>query len=64
MKADYSGFSVADGRAMTIQFYDPKVFHPNTDGFFEAMMGGFPSYFRITVDTQAWQVVRHYASRE
>ena len=63
MKADHNGFSLVDGRE-TIQFYDPKVFHPNKDGFFEAMLGGFPSYFRVTVDTRKWQVIDHYASRE
>src|SRR4051794_34298988 len=63
MKADHDGFSLVDGRE-TIQFYDPKVFHPNRDGFFEAMDGGFPSYFRITVDIRKWQVIDHYASRE
>jgi len=28
------------------------------------MMGGFPSYFRITVNLHSWKVVDHYASRE
>jgi hypothetical protein len=64
MKADFNGFSLADRREMTIEFYDPEVFHTDKDGFFEAMMGGFPSYFRITVDIQAWKVVDHYTSRE
>jgi hypothetical protein len=62
MRADF-GFSLEHGRAMTIQFYDPKVFRPNSDGFFVAMDGGFPSYFRVTVDIQKWQVIDHYASR-
>jgi hypothetical protein len=64
MKADHDGFSLAEGREMTIQFYDPKVFHPSKDGSFWAMDGGFPSYFRITVDIRKWQVTDHYASRE
>jgi hypothetical protein len=64
MKADLGGFSIDDGREMTIQFYDPKIIHPNADGFIWAMDGGFPSYFSITVDVQKWQVVRHYASPE
>ena len=64
MKADHEGFSLADGREMTLQFYDPKVFRPSKDGFFWAMDGGFPSYFRITVDIRKWQVIDHYASRE
>src|SRR5262245_33251218 len=55
------GFSLEDGKAMTIQFYDPKVIHPNSDGFIWAIDGGFPSYFRVTVDTQKWQVKDHYA---
>ena len=54
MKADPDGFSLTDGHEMTFQFYDPKVFHPNKDGLFWAMDGGFPSYFRITVDIRKW----------
>jgi len=64
MKADHDGFSLADGREMTIQFYDPKVVHPDADGSIWAMDGGFPGYFRITVDIQKWQVIDYYASRE
>jgi hypothetical protein len=63
IKADHNGFSVVDGQE-TIQFYDPNVFHPNSDGLFEALTGGFPSYFRITVDIRKWQVINHYGSRE
>jgi hypothetical protein len=63
MKADHNSFSVVDGRE-TIQFINPKVIHPNRDGFIDVMDGGFPDYFRITVDIRKWQVVDHYASRE
>ncbi len=44
MIADF-GFGLDDGRAMTVQFYDPKVVRPTSDGFIWAMDGGFPSYF-------------------
>jgi hypothetical protein len=54
-----------DGRKeLHIQFYDPDVFSPSADGFFEPMYGGFPSYFTVTVDVGKWRVVDHYASRE
>ena len=61
MKADVG---LGDGREMTIQFYDPKVIHPDKNGSIWAMDGGFPSYLRITVDTETWKVVRRYASPE
>lgn len=61
MKADHG---LGDAHEMTIQFYDPKVIHPDKNGSIWAMDGGFASYFRITVDTQTWKVVRHYASPE
>lgn len=64
MKADFKGYRPAPGREITIQFYDPTVLLPNPDGVFPPMMGGFPSYFRITVDIQTWEVVDHYASPE
>ena len=64
MKTDHDGFSLADGREMTIRFYDPKVVHPSADGFIWSMDGGFPGYFRITVDIQKWQVIACNASPE
>jgi hypothetical protein len=43
MKTDCTGWH-KDGRTeLWIQFYDPKVFQPNVDGFFIAIDGGFPS---------------------
>jgi hypothetical protein len=64
MRADRDSFSLADERELTIQFYDLEVIRPNKDGNIWAMDGGFPSYFRITVDTQTWKVVDRYASPE
>jgi hypothetical protein len=64
MKTDSTGCYRAGRRQLFIQFYDPHVFQPLPSGGFEAMMGGFPSYFTVTVDVQDWAVVDHYASRE
>jgi hypothetical protein len=62
MKADFMGFHRAGKRQLLISFYDPEVFQPLPSGHFGTMLGGFPSYFTVTVDVQTWQVVDHYAS--
>jgi hypothetical protein len=64
MRTDYMGTSRYGKLVMIIQFYDPKVYQPNKDGFFESMFGGFPSYFSVTVDVETWRVVDDYASPE
>lgn len=64
MKTDHTGW-LKDGKLVIfIQFYDPKVYQPNKDGFFEIMLGGFPNYFTVTVDVEDWRVVDEYASPE
>jgi hypothetical protein len=50
-----------------LQFYDPTVFPAERhapQGRFIAMLGGFPSYFTVSIDAQTWQVVDHYACKE
>jgi hypothetical protein len=64
MKTDCLGYYKGGAQQLLIQFYDREVFHPLPSGGFEAMLGGFPSYFTITVDVQAWKGVHHYASPE
>ena len=64
MKTDCSGHYKGAAKELWIQFYDAEVFHPLPSGGFEAMVGGFPRYFTITVDVRAWKVVDHYASPE
>jgi len=50
-----------------LQFYDPTVFPEDRyapDGSFSFILGGFPSYFRVTIDMETWQVIDHYACEE
>lgn len=49
-------------RKLHIQYWNPEVFRPNSDGFYPAMDGGFPEYFCVTVDVKTWSVTGHYAS--
>ena len=63
MKADFTGIHRSGNRQLLIQFYDPERFQPLPSCGFEPMLGGFPSYFTVTVDVQIWTVVDHYASK-
>ena len=55
------------GDSLHLQFYDPLVFPEDKhapDGLFWAMDGGFPSYFRATVDLRAWRISDFYGCNE
>jgi hypothetical protein len=66
LKPDVGYVSNRGGREkLELQFYDPKLYPEETDtvqGLFIAMDGGFPTYFRITIDPHSWRVCDHYAS--
>lgn len=64
MRTNFRGRVKYGKLAISIDFYDPEVYQPNEDGQFEIMLGGFPSYFSVTVDVEAWRVVDEYASPE
>ena len=64
MKTDCTGWHKEGRTELWIQFFDPKLYHPNADGFFMPMDGGFPTYFAVTVDVGIWRVIDHYASPE
>ena len=64
MKTYYTGRVEYGKLIIDIDFYDPEVFQPDESGHFETMLGGFPSYFSVTVDVEAWRVVDDYASPE
>ena len=68
LKADRGVVWKRGGRdILHLQFYDPEIFPEDRyaqDGLFEAMMGGFPSYFSVSIDVQTGQVVDHYACEE
>jgi len=49
-------------KIINIQFYDPEYFPDWENGV--AAMGGFPSYFRVSVNVKTETVVDHYASEE
>ena len=64
LKAQYTGW-FRDGKTILwIQFYDPAVFKPLSSGGVEAVAGGFPSYFTISIDTAKWLVVGDYSCSE
>jgi hypothetical protein len=64
MKTDYMGYISYGKLVIYFKFYDPEVFQPDESGHFETMLGGFPSFFTVTVDVEAWCVVDDYASPE
>ena len=61
MDANPTGYYMNDMRVLLMQFYDPRVLHPDPHGVLPALRGGFPYYFTVTVDVSAWKVIRHYA---
>jgi hypothetical protein len=54
-------------KSLVLNFYDPRRYPEDRYlyyGWLEPMLGGFPTYFRITIDLQTWKVTGHYASPE
>jgi len=66
LKPDAGFISIEkEGELLELAFYDPSVFAEQEhvfDGVFLAMDGGFPSYFRATVNLRTWQVSHFYGS--
>jgi len=63
MKSDFTGCIRNGKRTLWIQFYDPS-FHPPLPEGLEAILGGFPTYFTVSIDMDTWTVINHYASPE
>ena len=64
VRADFMGTFEDENPIIWIQFYDPAHYKPLPDGHLEAVFGGFPTYFTVSVDAQKWRVVDHYAADE
>ena len=63
MKPEFTGWYKDGKQILWIQFYDPDIYQPLPEGL-EAIVGGFPTYFTISIDADSWKVVDHYASQE
>ena len=55
-------FDNENHRLLCFQFYNPSVFGIDEGIGVERVLGGFPDYFEVYVDVQAWRVVGHDAS--
>ena len=68
LKPDAGFISVRQQREILyLEFYDPVRFPEDKwliDGHFSPMAGGFPAYFRATIDMRTWQVTDFYGERE
>ena len=64
MRSDFIGWFENGKTILHVQFYDPAYHQPLPDGGFEGMMGGFPTYFSVSVDVEEWEVVDYYADEE
>jgi hypothetical protein len=54
------GFTDDGKRVLHLEYFDPTVFP--SEEVRGPMMGGFPAYFTISVDSERWVVIDHYAS--
>lgn len=63
MKPEFTGWYKDGKQILWIQFYDPDIHQPLPEGL-EVIVGGFPTYFTISIDADSWEVVDHYASQE
>lgn len=65
MKVDPTGIKKNGRNIIWLQFYDPDYHQPLENiGKLEAVSGGFPTYFTVSVETGTWRIVNHYASME
>jgi hypothetical protein len=64
MKTDFFCHFEAGKPIITVGFFDPRYFQPDSRGHFNHPLGGFPTYFSVDVDPIKWRVVSHYASPE
>ena len=65
MKVDPTGIIDKGKNIIWLQFYDPEYHQPIGDtGKLEAVTGGFPTYFTVSVETHTWRIVDHYSSME
>jgi len=62
MKFNADGWLEDDRKILYLQFFDPESYPDWED--IAGMLGGFPSYFTISVDILNWTVVDHYACEE
>jgi len=62
MKIQSRSWCIEGQEVVTFQFYDPEHF-PDWENM-AGVMGGFPYYFTITVDTNKGVVIKHYASTQ
>lgn len=61
METKVTSWKTDEADIIGIGFYDPEHF-PNWGDI--SVLGGFPHYFRISVDSKTGTVVDHYASPE
>lgn len=60
-KIRISGLIKSGRREAYVEYFDPKAF-PDWDKEAKIIMGGFSSYFSVTIDFDAKKVIGHYAS--
>jgi len=63
MVAQFTSWFENDSPIIYVQFFDPTYRRPSPD-LYEDMLGGFPTYFTVSVNAKSWTVVDHYASPE